>query len=131
MRGRPELLAARSADTDGWKEEPGAQRTPPVFPPEWWRIFNDAELNSLETQAVEANQDLKRAVARVTEARALARVSEAELYPSISAGGGYSRDRLSDNRGKHSAADARIGRLQRLIRSELRIGHLGTSAALS
>lgn len=69
-----------------------------VLPPEWWQVFNDAELNALVAQAVEANQDLQRAVARVTEARALARVSKAELYPSISANGSYSRNRLSENR---------------------------------
>jgi outer membrane protein, multidrug efflux system len=69
-----------------------------TLPPEWWQIFNDIDLNALEKQAVEANQDLKRAVARVTEARALARVSKADLYPSISANGAYSRNRLSENR---------------------------------
>lgn len=69
-----------------------------VFPPEWWQVFNDTELDSLETQAVEANQDLKRAVAHVTEARALARVSQADLYPNLSANGGYTRSRLSENR---------------------------------
>src|SRR5262245_53083960 len=68
-----------------------------VLPPEWWLIFNDGELNSLEAQAVVANQDLKAAVARVTEARALARVSMSELYPSISARGAYSRNHLSAN----------------------------------
>jgi multidrug efflux system outer membrane protein len=82
----------------GWKEQTTTTNAA-VLPAEWWRIFNDADLDSLEAQAVEANQDLKRAVARVTEARALARVSAAELYPSISAGGAYSRNRLSENRG--------------------------------
>lgn len=81
-----------------WKERAAATNST-VLPPEWWQIFNDADLNSLEAQAVETNQDLKRAVARVTEARALARVSAAELYPNLSAGGAYSRNRLSANRG--------------------------------
>jgi outer membrane protein, multidrug efflux system len=69
-----------------------------VLPVEWWKIFNDAELDSLEAQAVQANQDLKRAAARVTEARAIARVSKAELYPTLTASGAYSRNRLSENR---------------------------------
>jgi outer membrane protein, multidrug efflux system len=80
-----------------WKESKLATNSI-VFPAEWWKIFNDTELDSLETQAVEANQDLKRAMARVTEARALARVSKSELFPNISAGGAYSRNRLSENR---------------------------------
>src|SRR6185369_2326691 len=82
----------------GWKESATATNAGAV-PPEWWQIFNDIDLNALEAQAVEANQDLKRAVARVTEARALTRVSKADLYPSISANGAYSRNRLSENRG--------------------------------
>ncbi len=80
-----------------WKEA-AVTTNAPVLSPEWWQIFTDAELNSLEAQAVAANQDLKRAIARVTEARALARVSKAERYPSISAGGAHSRDRHSENR---------------------------------
>ncbi len=80
-----------------WKETAIATNTP-VLPQEWWTIFNDAELNALETQAVAANQDLKRAVARVTEARAIAGVSKADLYPGVSAGSAYSHDRYSENR---------------------------------
>ena len=80
-----------------WKEA-AATTNAPVLPQEWWTIFNDPDLNALELQAVAANQDLKRAVARVTEARAIARVSKSELYPSVSADSAYSRDRYSENR---------------------------------
>jgi hypothetical protein len=52
------------------------------WPTGWWQIFNDPELNSLEAQAVAANQDLERAVAHATEARALQRVSKSELAVS-------------------------------------------------
>ena len=44
--------------------------TQPV--PEFWRAFNDSELDALVTQAVAANKDLRVAAARVAEARALA-----------------------------------------------------------
>src|SRR5215472_7022037 len=81
----------------GWKEQTSATNAA-TLPVEWWHIFNDAELDSLEAQAVEANQDLKAAVARVTEARALARATKAELYPSVSAGAAYYRTRISQNR---------------------------------
>jgi len=47
---------------------------------------------------VAANQDLKRAIARVTEARALARASKADYYPNVSAASEYSRSRFSQNR---------------------------------
>ncbi len=86
-----------------WKERPADAANSGTnsvhLPPDWWQVFNDLELNALQAQALEANQDLKRAVARVTEARAIARMSEAELYPTISGGAGYSYNRYSENRG--------------------------------
>lgn len=80
----------------GWKE-PAAVTNAVVLPAEWWSIFNDAELNALESQAVAANQDLKRAAVRVTEARALARASKAEFYPNINGEGAYKGIRHSAN----------------------------------
>ena len=81
----------------GWKE-PTVATNAAVLPAEWWHIFGDADLDSLETQAVAANQDLKGAVARVTQARALARVSKSEFFPAVSGDAAYSRNRLSANR---------------------------------
>jgi multidrug efflux system outer membrane protein len=81
----------------GWKERAGATNAGRL-PTNWWTLFNDSALDSLEAQAIRANQDLKRAVARVTEARALARASAADFYPNVSGSGGYSRNRFSANR---------------------------------
>lgn len=92
------------ASPTGWKET-AVTTNASVLPQEWWTIFNDAELNALEAQAVAANQDLKRAVARVTEARAIARVSKSGLYPNVTAGGSYSWNRLSEN-GANALPDA-------------------------
>lgn len=69
-----------------------------MLPLEWWTLFDDPVLSALESRAVEANQDLKRAVARVTEARALARASKADRYPHLNAGATYTRGRQSENR---------------------------------
>lgn len=81
-----------------WKEGVTATSAP-VLPREWWTLFGDETLNSYEKTAVEANQDLKRASARLSEARALLRVSRADLYPRISGEASYSRNRQSENRG--------------------------------
>src|SRR6185503_3382235 len=89
---RPEVTAPTT-----WKEAAAATNAL-VMPTNWWTIFADAELDRLQTQAIAANQDLKIAVARVTEARALTRISKADLYPSLSSSGGYSRNRQSENR---------------------------------
>lgn len=63
----------------------------------WWSIFNDLQLDALEQLALAANQDVKRAVAKVAEARAIARMSEADVYPQLSASGGHSLNRASEN----------------------------------
>jgi multidrug efflux system outer membrane protein len=64
---------------------------------DWWSVFNDEVLNDLERQAAENNQDLKAAIARVTQARALARNAKADFFPSLALDPSASRSRTSDN----------------------------------
>ena len=80
-----------------WNGGPSSTQTL-VFPEIWWEVFQDENLNATMQLAVSANQDLKLAHSRVTEARALARLSAAEWYPSVSANAAYSHSRLSGNR---------------------------------
>jgi len=61
----------------------------------WWAIFADPVLDDLERQALDANQELKAAVARVQEARALNRRARADLFPTVDAGFGPTRQRVS------------------------------------
>ena len=63
----------------------------------WWSVFNDPVLDELERQAAENNQDLKAAVARVTQARAVARNAKADFFPSLTLDGSASRSRFSEN----------------------------------
>jgi len=63
----------------------------------WWEIYADTNLNTLEAQALQANQQLKAAVARVDQARATARVARGELLPLITADPSYVRQRYSPN----------------------------------
>jgi NodT family efflux transporter outer membrane factor (OMF) lipoprotein len=60
-------------------------------------VFGDTELNELEQQASAANQQLKVAAARLAEARAQMGITRAGLFPNISAGGSYVRQRTSAN----------------------------------
>lgn len=62
---------------------------------EWWKIFNDPTLDALETQALQANQDLHAAAARLAQARALVRDARASLAPSLDVGAGPLRQRSS------------------------------------
>jgi multidrug efflux system outer membrane protein len=62
--------------------------------PEWWRGFNDAELNSLIGRAVAGNLNLQMAVFRIVEARAQTQIAGAAGLPSISATASYTRQEL-------------------------------------
>ncbi|MEX3923511.1 efflux transporter outer membrane subunit [Paraburkholderia sp. BR10936] len=62
---------------------------------EWWTVFGDPTLDKLEQQALEANQDLKAAAARVQQARAVTQAARASWFPSIDAGFGPTYQRAS------------------------------------
>jgi outer membrane protein, multidrug efflux system len=58
---------------------------------EWWKVFNDPALERLEADALAANQNLKIAAARVSQARAVVGVANAERIPQVGATFGPSR----------------------------------------
>ncbi len=64
---------------------------------DWWRLFKDDDLNTLAEEALQSNQDLKAAVARVEQARASARSVGSAFYPTItmSPSAGRSRTPIS------------------------------------
>jgi outer membrane protein, multidrug efflux system len=84
-----------------WKAEgpwrPGDPRDQ-IAKGEWWKIFGDADLNALESQAVIANFTVQAGVAKIDQARALARISGAELFPQAGIAPTPSRTRVSGNR---------------------------------
>src|SRR5262249_1363780 len=49
----------------------------------WWQVFQDPILLDLINTAVTNNYDLRRAVARVEQARNLAVVARAPLFPQV------------------------------------------------
>ena len=69
----------------------------------WWKIFGDSELDQYETRAIENNQTLKSATARLAQARAFARVTSSGLYPEPDGGVSAQRQRLSANRATNGA----------------------------
>jgi outer membrane protein, multidrug efflux system len=67
--------------------------TKPPETDEWWSSFQDAELNSLITRAVDRNLDLKLALERVQEARAARGVARSDYFPSVDATTSATRNR--------------------------------------
>lgn len=64
----------------------------------WWEIFQDPQLNTLESQVSVSNQNLKAAEAQYTQARAQLRYQRADFFPTITAGASATRNRISSNR---------------------------------
>ncbi len=61
----------------------------------WWEVFADPTLNDLQRQAGDANQSLKAAFARLQQARDDTRIASADLFPTLTAGGSFTRARAS------------------------------------
>jgi multidrug efflux system outer membrane protein len=64
---------------------------------DWWVVFGDPTLDELERQATANNQELKAAVARVTQARATAREARADFFPNLQLDPAAERIRTSPN----------------------------------
>jgi multidrug efflux system outer membrane protein len=62
---------------------------------EWWQIYQDKTLQQLIRTALARNRDLQIAAARVAETRALVGAARFAEAPSLQAGGGFSRSRVS------------------------------------
>src|SRR5258706_10790663 len=69
---------------------------------EWWSAFHDDELNALEKQALDANQTIKIAAARLEQARASAALQIATQFPTLATAPNAERQRLSGNRPANS-----------------------------
>jgi NodT family efflux transporter outer membrane factor (OMF) lipoprotein len=64
---------------------------------DWWKTFNDPELDKLIAIAARENLNLQIATARVREARFQRNITAADLFPNVDADAGYARSRGSKN----------------------------------
>lgn len=69
----------------------------------WWEIFQDPQLNTLENQLSVSNQTLRAAVDRFQEARDALRATRASLFPLVTASVSPTRNRQSANRALRGA----------------------------
>lgn len=88
------LGRAIGTNTTPWKPAEPAAHLPRGA---WWEVFDDPELNRLETLAGAENQELAIAVARFEQARALVNVARSDFLPHIGADPAYTRQRSSLN----------------------------------
>lgn len=64
---------------------------------QWWKVFNDPQLDSLIQRAMSGSHDLRIAAARLREARAQRGAAFWNLGPAIDANASFSESRLSKN----------------------------------
>ena len=71
----------------------------------WWTTLNDPDLSGLIERAVWGNLDLKKARARVREARARRGVSRADIFPTLDTTGSATWSRTSEDKGSGKSSD--------------------------
>jgi NodT family efflux transporter outer membrane factor (OMF) lipoprotein len=69
----------------------------------WWEIFGDPQLNTLEQQVNISNQNLKAAAAQYQQALALLRYNRANYYPTLTTSPSATRTRYANNRPPRSS----------------------------
>jgi outer membrane protein, multidrug efflux system len=93
-------------ESGDWKEAQPADSAPRG---PWWGLFQDPALDVLESQAGDANQDLKAAYARLLQARAQTRIVRADLFPTLTVGSTATRSRTSINSPKFPPGTPPVG----------------------
>jgi outer membrane protein, multidrug efflux system len=75
---RPDVTPAAQ-----FRSQVGASEATSLADLPWWQVFNDKALQSLITEGLANNYDLKAAIARIDEASAQVSIVRADLYPQI------------------------------------------------
>lgn len=70
---------------------------PAPLPADWWRLYDDPVLDSLVEEALAANTDVRRALARIERARAALRGASAGRLPQTAIGAGATYGRLPES----------------------------------
>ncbi len=93
----PEMTLPASFSDGGltWKRATPATQPKPQS---WWRLYNDATLTRLVERALENNQDIAAAAARLDEARKLSEAARSRYFPGIDIGAGADRTKSRPRR---------------------------------
>jgi NodT family efflux transporter outer membrane factor (OMF) lipoprotein len=87
LAGHPKPVAPPPADASLPVED--------KIDPNWWRLFNDPELTSLEQRVAAANLNVRLYTIRLAESRSQRSITGADQFPTLQADGSYTRERVS------------------------------------
>ena len=90
----PPAQTPQNADTGLWKV---AQPQDAMLRGNWWEVFHEPELNTLEDQLNINNENIKVYFEDYMEARAIVREARAQYFPTASTAPSYSRSQSSSN----------------------------------
>lgn len=62
---------------------------------QWWDLFGDPELTSLESRVAAANLNVRLATVRLLESRSQRQITGADQFPTLQSDGSYTRERVS------------------------------------
>jgi NodT family efflux transporter outer membrane factor (OMF) lipoprotein len=96
-------------DADGWKV---ASPQDAMLRGNWWEVFKEPELNTLEDQLNINNQNIKIYFQNYMEARALIAEARSQYWPTITAGVSWNRSRSSAN--LQNSSQTNLGRTSAL-----------------
>jgi len=85
-----ELTPETAKEVDGWKT---AEPNDASLRGQWWKVFNDAELNALEDQVNISNQTVAAALANFLSARAIVKQNRSQFFPALTANPSVTRSR--------------------------------------
>ena len=84
----PDYVRPSAAVSDSFKEIKGWKQAQPLddgLPDKWWEIFNDPQLNALESQVNGANQSIAQAEALYKQAQTMVQGAAAAYFPTAQA----------------------------------------------
>jgi NodT family efflux transporter outer membrane factor (OMF) lipoprotein len=89
-----ELTPEQFREMDGWKT---AEPMDAMIRGQWWEVFQDPELNTLESQVAGSNQSVAAALANFLAARAVVKQARSQYFPTVTAGPAVSESRQQIN----------------------------------
>ncbi|MGV6475070.1 efflux transporter outer membrane subunit [Azotobacter vinelandii] len=97
----PDFVAPDRGAEERWERpaEPGVYSRPTLQPldPQWWKLFDDPLLSSLQERAMAGNLDLRTASARLRQSRAIFQTLSGEALPEVGANAFVQRQRNSNS----------------------------------
>ena len=105
---RPELALPADYGTSAASPEKEGSTALTSIPGDWWKLYNDAQLDTLVASALANNPDIRLAIARIDEARGALRETNAALFPEVDLAASGARQR-SGVAGGASAGGTSVG----------------------